>query len=243
MLAASASSVRVVDRTPRLVRVRGDPVERDLGWRLDRAGSAGDERGEAAPEGAGRSPGPGGHALHRRHARRGSAAERCEHELSAGLERRHPLVASAELRREVAIRLRALRLRPVQRDRQAVTGRLRQADAARDDGLVDHRSEMSADLRRDFGRQVRPGVEHREQDSLDREVRVQVVPNQVDRGGELAEALEGVVLALDRDQHRVGGGEGVDGQEAERRRAVDQDVVVAGRRSPRAQRPAAARAP
>src|SRR2546426_7843662 len=43
---------------------------------------------------------------------------------------------------------------------------------------------------------------------------------------ELREALEGVVLALDRNEDAVGGGEHVEGQEAERRRTVDDDVLV-----------------
>jgi hypothetical protein len=41
------------------------------------------------------------------------------------------------------------------------------------------------------------------------------------------EALEGVVLALERQQHGVGGGECVQGQQPEGGRAVDQHVVVA----------------
>ncbi len=40
-----------------------------------------------------------------------------------------------------------------------------------------------------------------------------------------AEPLERVVLALHRDEHLGGGGQRVEGQQAERRRAVDDDVV------------------
>ena len=43
---------------------------------------------------------------------------------------------------------------------------------------------------------------------------------------QLAEALQRVVLALDRDQHLVDRRHRVDREQAERRRAVDQDVVV-----------------
>ena len=46
------------------------------------------------------------------------------------------------------------------------------------------------------------------------------------RGQELAEALQREVLALDRDERRVGRRERVDRQQAERWRAVDEDVVV-----------------
>ena len=42
------------------------------------------------------------------------------------------------------------------------------------------------------------------------------------------EAFERVVLALHRDDHVVGGGQPVDGEQAERGRAVDEDDVVLG---------------
>jgi hypothetical protein len=55
-----------------------------------------------------------------------------------------------------------------------------------------------------------------------------VVAHEVDRGDELRKAFQGVVLALDWDHHGVRRGEGVDRQEAERRRAIQKDVVVGG---------------
>ena len=60
----------------------------------------------------------------------------------------------------------------------------------------------------------------------DLERRVEVRLHQLDVAQQLAETLEGVVLALDRDEHLVGGGQAVDGEQAERRRAVDEDEVV-----------------
>ena len=60
-----------------------------------------------------------------------------------------------------------------------------------------------------------------------RERGVQVVANEIDRGEQLGQSFQGVVLALQRDEHRIGGGEGVHGQQPERRRAIDEDVVVA----------------
>ena len=50
----------------------------------------------------------------------------------------------------------------------------------------------------------------------------------------LLDALEGEVLGLGRDQRVVGGDERVDGQQPERRRAVDQDQVVFAARPRRA---------
>ena len=80
----------------------------------------------------------------------------------------------------------------------------------------------------DFRRQVRASVEHRENDPLDREFGVQMVPDEVDRRGELAQPLERVVLALDRDEHGGGCREGVDREQTERRWAVEEHVVVSG---------------
>ena len=54
---------------------------------------------------------------------------------------------------------------------------------------------------------------------------------------DFAEALEGEVFALERDEEFVGGGEGVGHQDAERRRAIEEDEVERGDR-----RAAAARA-
>ena len=59
--------------------------------------------------------------------------------------------------------------------------------------------------------------------------RVEVVADEIDGREQLGQSLQGVVLALDRDEHGIGGGQRVDGQQAERRRAIDEDVVVVGR--------------
>ena len=63
-----------------------------------------------------------------------------------------------------------------------------------------------------------------------------MIPNEVDRCDELCQALERVVLALDRDEDRVGAGQGVHREQAERRRAIDEDpvpVVALGIERPR----------
>ncbi len=86
-------------------------------------------------------------------------------------------------------------------------------------------SQVPPDLGGDLGRQVRPCVEHRQHDTGDRQLGVEVVAHEVDRRDQLREALERVVLALDRDQHRVRAGQRVHRQQAKRRRAVDEDPV------------------
>lgn len=57
------------------------------------------------------------------------------------------------------------------------------------------------------------------------QVRVEVPPNEVDVPQQLPQSLERVVLALDRNQYLGARDQGIDRQQTERRRAVDEDVV------------------
>ena len=230
MLAASASRSASSIDAPRLVRVRrrirssgiSDGASTEPGRA---AGSATPGRGPSGRPVAAAGPSQ----LHRlrRRWRRPDSGQRG---LAGGLGR-GPTVTPQEFVGEVAIGLRALRFGPIEGDRQAVAGRLGQADAARDHGLVDRRPRW---------RRTSAAT------SADRFVRVSNIVSRTPLiassglrwsrtrligGDELAQPLEGVVLALDRDQHRVGRGQGVDGEQAERRRAIDEDVVVVRRRS------------
>ena len=74
---------------------------------------------------------------------------------------------------------------------------------------------------------VRPSYIVRTTPLMD-ELGVEVIANEIERGEQLGQSFQGVVLALQRDEHRIGGGQGVDGQQSERRRAVDEHVVVVG---------------
>ena len=53
-----------------------------------------------------------------------------------------------------------------------------------------------------------------------------MVTDEVDRGDQLRQSFEGVVLTLDRNEDRIGRGQCVHRHESERWRAVQQDVVV-----------------
>ena len=53
-----------------------------------------------------------------------------------------------------------------------------------------------------------------------------MIPDEVDGCHELAQSLQRVVLALERDEDRPGRRERVHRQESEARRTVDEDVVV-----------------
>ena len=56
------------------------------------------------------------------------------------------------------------------------------------------------------------------------------------RADEIGQTFEREVLAVQRNQHRVGGDERVEREQAERRRAVDEDVIEARRAADRATR-------
>ena len=60
--------------------------------------------------------------------------------------------------------------------------------------------------------QVRPGVVHREHDSLHIQMLIQSFANQVDGVDQLAQSLEGIVLALDGNQHGIRCHHGIDCQ-------------------------------
>ena len=90
---------------------------------------------------------------------------------------------------------------------------------------------------RDLLSEVRALVEHRQQHAFDVERRVERGAHAAHRADEIGEPFEREVLAVQRNQHGVGGDERVEREQAERRRAVDEDVVevVAQRREQRAQ--------
>ena len=94
-----------------------------------------------------------------------------------------------------------------------------------------------AHVGRDLLSEIRALVEHREQHAFDVERRVERGADAAHRADEIGEPFEREVLAVQRNQHGVGGDERVERQQAERRRAVDEDVVevVAHRREQRAQ--------
>ena len=107
--------------------------------------------------------------------------------------------------------------------------------------LEDAVLEELADVLRDLLAEVRALVVHRQQDAGDVERGVERGADPAQRGDEIGEPLEREVLAVERNQHRVGGDERVQRQQAERRRRVDEDVVEVRRGAARAARAAGAR--
>ena len=68
-------------------------------------------------------------------------------------------------------------------------------------------------------------VVHREEHTLDVECGIHPTAHSTHRPDEIGETFEREVLAVERNQYGVSGDERVQRQQAERRRAVDQDVI------------------
>ena len=97
-------------------------------------------------------------------------------------------------------------------------------------------TEVRAHVVGHIGGEAGPAVVHGQQHGGDVQSRIEVDPDQLRGVQQLLDALERVVLALDREQHLFGGHQRVQRQQPQRRRTVDQHVVKV-RHVERAQRP------
>ena len=129
--------------------------------------------------------------------------------------------------RERDVRLGAFRLRVVTRHRQAVTWRFREPHVARNDGLKHFLLEKLAHVRRDLRAQIGALVVHRQQHAVDVERRIQSRAHTAQGSHQIRKPFQREVLAVQRDQHCFGGDECIERQQAEGRRAVDEDVIEA----------------
>src|SRR5262245_11463520 len=127
---------------------------------------------------------------------------------------------------QLAVGASGLAVRVVLDDGAAADGRLGELDRLADPRLEDEVAEvLLEDLDRLLGVDG-ARVEHRRQDPLDLDARVQVLPDHLEGVLELDQSPHREVLALDRHNHLVRRGERVHGQEPEARRGVDADEVV-----------------
>src|SRR5437867_8950751 len=127
--------------------------------------------------------------------------------------------------REIEIRFGPLAADVVEHDRLAEAWRLPQAHVPRNDGLEDLLLEEPPYFLHHLARQVGALVEHRQEDSFHLESRIQRPADSLQGIDELRDSLERQVLTLNWNQDRVGGNEGVEGQETERRRGIEENVV------------------
>jgi len=120
---------------------------------------------------------------------------------------------------------RAARRRIVGHDCLLVTRSLRDADRPGYHGTQYLIGEVLAHLRSNLGGEVGAAVVHGQQNGGDDEVGVQVLLDHLDVLEQLAQAFKCVVLALDGNEYLAGRAECVDREQAETRRAVDEDEV------------------
>ena len=74
--------------------------------------------------------------------------------------------------------------------------------------------------------QTQTVVVHREQEAFDLQGRIQLRLDDLDRIQQFSDALQRKELALYRDDDAVAGRQGIDRDQAQRRTAVDQDIVI-----------------
>ena len=86
---------------------------------------------------------------------------------------------------------------------------------------------MLVQLRRDIIAEVVAHVIHRAQQALDFQPRIEPFAYRLDRIDQAGKPFEREVLALHRDQHAMCGGQGIQGQQVQRGRTINQDRVVA----------------
>ncbi len=120
-------------------------------------------------------------------------------------------------------------------DRAGTLGRLGVGDRGADGRVEDELAEALLQRDERLARVDRAHVGEVEQHADDRQSLVQAVARELDDLHRLLDALQREVLRLGGDERAVGSDERVDGQQAERGRAVDQDqLVVVGKLGQRA---------
>ena len=180
-------------------------LERALGGGRRRARRIGNERAQAAAEG-------GTFVSH--------AVAPC---VGAG----RGIARASSFAREREVGFGAARFHVVEDRGHAVARRFAEPDVARDDGVVDALLEERADVAGDLLAEVGALVVHRQQHAGDVERRVERGADAAQRRDEIGEPFEREVLAVERNEHGVGGDERVEREQPERRRRVDEDVVEA----------------
>ena len=91
------------------------------------------------------------------------------------------------------------------------------------DGLVEELAEEGLELAGDSLGEVGAVVEHGEDDAFDEEAGVEGLADALDGVEQFADAFQGEVLGLHGDEDGVGGDQGVEGEQVERGRTVEDD--------------------
>ena len=100
---------------------------------------------------------------------------------------------------------------------------LAQADVSWYDGVEHHVAEMSLELLVYLVSESQTGIVHRKQESLDLKRRIKTRLYDADGVDEFGDTFKGKILGLYRNNDRIGCRQSIDSDQAERRRAVDDD--------------------
>ena len=117
-------------------------------------------------------------------------------------------------------------LRLVGQNTTAVAWRFRHTDGPRNPRLHRFACKVGPDLLIHLRGQPGPAVKHRHKYRPKAEILVHRTTDSVNGAHELSNAFKGVILTLDREQNLVCSDECIKGQQAERRRAVENNVVA-----------------
>lgn len=108
----------------------------------------------------------------------------------------------------------------------AEAGRFSEAGATRNHRLENTFAKMLAHFFHHLVSQLRPAVEHRHHHADELQARVDaVIADLAEDSVDHRDAFQRVIFALQRNQQAVGGGEGVQREHAERRRAIEHDQI------------------
>jgi len=107
--------------------------------------------------------------------------------------------------------------------RFSVAGGLGEADVAGNRGFVEKIAEEGLEFAGDSLGEVGAVIIHGEGDAFDEETGIEGLANALDGIEEFADAFEGEILGLHGDEDGIGGDEGVEGQEVEGGRAIEND--------------------
>src|SRR5262245_1929030 len=129
------------------------------------------------------------------------------------------------LPRQIDVARRSGASRIVDDHRLPEAWRFAEPHVARDHGSIDPLRKKAPRLLEHLLREIEAIVVHRQKNALDLERWIETLLHEPDRAEELRQSLEGVVLALHRDENRLGTREGVHREKAERRWRVDDDEV------------------
>src|SRR5262245_42755311 len=102
-----------------------------------------------------------------------------------------------------------------------MTRRLAKSHVSWDHGAEYLLLEELSDVARHLLAKIRSFVAHREQHALDVEQRIERGSNTTHCPDQISQTFQREILAMEGNEHRVGGDQGVQGQETERWRAVD----------------------